>query len=119
MFRAANVTTFVDKLCREEEEPWIGVNSIADYFRVREYDEYGNYNSDWVNFENPHLRFQAMLTAANNFYQMNARVSKKIDRYKIHIVGDSKVGKSSIIEKYLENRFQDTLNEASKEKNWR
>ena len=59
-----------------------------------------------------------MLTAANNL--MNAQVFKKTDYdFRIHLYGDSQVGKTSIMEKYFDNQFQEIVDEATKAKNAR
>ena len=60
-----------------------------------------------------------MLTEANNSFQTNAQVSKEVSSFSIHLVGDPQVGKTSIMDRYLEDLFQETLSRTSKAKTYR
>ena len=43
-------------------------------------------------------------------------MSNKVGGFKVHLVGNSQVGKTSIMEKYCEDRFQETIDQWRKDK---
>ena len=99
------------------EDPWIKPDSLKDLVRAKDLKAVlEDPNSDIrKSIHSKHLRFQTMLTASGQMFQTNPQItSGQFPEFHVQLVGDSKVGKSSIIKKYVHGKFGEKYEKTDK-----
>ena len=77
--------------------------------RLKQYNNYQNSNFNILNFNSEEEKNKYDTEEDNEYSPVNFDLGKNIFRYNIILVGDSSVGKTSIINRFIENRFNRNL----------